>query len=250
MTGMMDNPKVALDPEVQRQAAQVVCNVNAEIAEILGIPSAARATCVKPAGSTSKLLGNVGSGIHPHHDRRYFSRIKTTPGEPVFEHFKKINPHMCVSVSDTKSFIIIPTEAPAGAITRHDLTAIQFLETVLNTQKNWVMSGTIRPNSSPGAVHNVSNTITVKKHEWDEVAEFMWANREFFSGVSMLGDYGDKAYLNAPRESVVGSADEAKWCALLRDYKPVDWTEFREGVDVTNLGNEVACGANGACLLQ
>ena len=205
---------------------------------------------VKSHNSTSKLLGNVGSGIHTHHARRYFTRIKTTPGEPVFEHFKKINPHMCVTVSDTKAHIIIPTEAPAGALTRHDLTAIQFLEKVLSTQKNWVMSGTIRPNSSPGVVHNVSNTITVKKHEWDEVAEYIWAHREFFSGVSMLADTGDKEWVHAPREEIIGSADEAKWQALLKDYTPVDWTQFKEGLDVTTLGNEIACGSNGACSLQ
>src|SRR5690606_1617786 len=115
--------------------------------------------------------------------------------------------------------------------------------------KNWVLPGTARPNSSPGVNHNVSNTITVKDHEWDEVSNFLWENQEFFSGVSMLGDFGDKAYENAPREEVVNEADEALWRHLIENYKPVDWTEFKEATDNTSLLQEVSC-AGGACDLK
>ena len=152
---------------------------------------------------------------------------------------------MCTSVDDLKDFITFPIKAPDGAITRHDYTAMEFLKTVLSTQKNWVVPGTAKPNSSQ-VTHNVSNTITVKEHEWDDVQKFLWDNKNNFSGVSMLADFGDKQYVNAPREEVKTEADEAKWEELIANFTPVDWSEFKEDGDNTNLRGEKAC-SGGKC---
>jgi hypothetical protein len=248
MTGMMDSPSIALDHEVQRAAAQIVIEANEAMADKIGIPTAARCTCVKPAGSTSKVLGGIGAGINVHHARRYFMRIRATPGDPPYEFFKKLNPHMCQRISAEKEVITVPIVAPDGAITRHDVGAVQFLQAVLDTQRNWVMPGVAKPSSSPGTCHNVSNTCTVKDGEWGDVAEFLWDHRDSFSGVSLLSDVGDKVYEHAPREEVTNDADEAKWQMLLRDYKPVDWAQFTEEDDNTDLTGEIAC-SGGACEL-
>jgi ribonucleoside-diphosphate reductase alpha chain len=114
--------------------------------------------------------------------------------------------------------------------------------------KNWVIPGTAKPNSSPGVNHNVSNTITVKENEWDGVMEFIWKNRQYFSGVSLLADIGDKVYANAPREEVKTDTDEANWSNLIFNYKHIDWTQFIEDDDNTTLAIEKAC-AGGACNL-
>ena len=50
MTGMMDNPKMAFNPELQQKMAQLILDVNAEFAPTIGVRPTARATCVKPAG--------------------------------------------------------------------------------------------------------------------------------------------------------------------------------------------------------
>jgi ribonucleoside-triphosphate reductase len=246
MTGIMDRPDIALDPEIQRNAAQIAVETNIEIAQKIGINSAARVTCVKPSGTASIVLGAVGSGIHAHHAKRYFRRVRANPDCPIYKYFKKHNPHMCSSINDRKDLITFPIKAPDSAITRRDLNAITFLEHVLSTQQNWVEPGTTKPNSSPGVHHNVSNTVTVKYDEWDSVREFIWAHRKYFCGISMLSDTGDKEYENAPREEVKSDADEAKWQSLIKQCVQIDWNKFNEDDDNTSLMSEKAC-AGGSC---
>lgn len=246
MTGIMDKPTIALNPEIQRTAAQIAVEINIDIANKIGINSAARVTCVKPSGTASIVAGAVGSGIHTHHAKKYFRRIRVKPDDPVYQEFKKHNAHMCTAIDKRKELITFPIKAPDGAITRHDLTAVEFLQKVMSTQQNWVLPGTAKPNYSPGLNHNVSNTVVVKDHEWDEVREFIWANRKYFSGISMLPDSGDKTYANAPREEVITSGDEAKWQNLILNYKPIDWSNFKEDDDNTDLAGEKAC-SGGSC---
>jgi ribonucleoside-diphosphate reductase alpha chain len=248
ITGMMDNPKLAFDPVILRTGAQLVIDTNANVAELLGINSAARTTVIKPEGTGSKHLGGVASGVGAHHARRYFSRIRCNPADPAYQYFKQHNPHMCTVINNEKELVTFPVCAGDGAITRHDLSAVEFLEKVLVVQQNWVIPGTAKPSSSPGCVHNVSNTISVAEDEWGDVAEFIWKNRKFFSGVSLLPDDGDKRYENAPREEVTTEADEAKYQMLVTKFKPVDWSMFHEDYDTTNALGEASC-AGGACLL-
>ena len=131
MTGMMDSPEIALDPENQKAAALAVVESNKVWAEKLGISQAARTTCVKPAGSTSLELGCVGSGIHAHHARRYIRRVRANKDQPVFKYFKSKNPHMCVYTGKEDVWVIeFPVKAPAGAALKEDTTAVEFLELV------------------------------------------------------------------------------------------------------------------------
>ena len=63
ITGMMDNPEVLFDPQLQREGASVIKKTNALIAKMLGINPAARTTCVKPAGClipSTKIKTNKG----------------------------------------------------------------------------------------------------------------------------------------------------------------------------------------------
>lgn len=248
MTGIMDTPDIALDPEVQENAAQTVVETNISIASKIGIKSAARATCVKPSGSASIVLGAIGSGIHPHHADRYFRRIKAGPDCPVYQYFKEHNPHMCTAIDDRKAMVTFPVKAPNKAITRQDLSAVEFLKHIMSTQKHWVIPGTTKPNSTPGANHNVSNTVTVKDDEWNSVCNFLWKHREFFSGVSLLADIGDKQYANAPREAVVNESDKMRWSDLISNYTHIDWTKFKEETDNTKLHVQKAC-TGGQCEL-
>jgi ribonucleoside-diphosphate reductase alpha chain len=47
----------------------------------------------------------------------------------------------------------------------------------------------------------VSNTITVDN--WDEVEQYLFDNREFFAGVSLMAGSGDRAYAQAPFTEVL-----------------------------------------------
>lgn len=248
MTGMLDAPHIACNPEYQRSVALKIKEWNAEFAARIGVRPAARTTCVKPSGTTSLELGCVGSGHHPHHARRYIRRVTADELEYVFQSFKAVNPHMCVRKPDGKYVIEFPVEAPAGATVKADVSAIEFLEMVKSTQQNWVVPGTGDSTHSPGLSHNVSNTVTVRDDEWDKVAEYLWENRQFFTGVSLLASTGDKDYAFAPNEEILTAADEARWNQLLEHYKPVDYTKLVEQDDNTALNGEVAC-AGGVCMI-
>jgi len=247
--GVLDRPDVLLDPEVLRTGASVVKTVNAVVARALGIKPAARTTCVKPEGTASLLLG-TSSGLHPHHSIRYFRRVQTNVYDPVFQHFKRTNPHMVEpSVYDMNGrteVITFPIEGPAFGIYREDLSAVKHLEYIRLVQLNWVQAGRRHEKYSPGLHHNVSCTISVRADEWPSVAGFIWENRQNFTGVALLQDQGDKTYKQAPRESVATPADVARWNALV--YTPVDYTTLREEEDLTELKQVVAC-AGGACEL-
>jgi ribonucleoside-diphosphate reductase alpha chain len=246
--GFMDNPGVLFDQEILTSGARLCRATNRLIASVIGIRPAAKLSTCKPEGTASLILG-AASGIHPHHSRRYFRRVQANRKEPIYAFFKTANPQMTeVSVynPDTDDVITFPVEAPKKAILRKDLTALQFLELVKLVQQSWVIPGGDPGSRSPDLHHNVSNTCTVRPEEWEEVAEFIWANRRFFTGISLLQDAGDKAYAQAPREEVSTEADVAKWNALRPNR--VDYTLMREHSDETELKQTVAC-AGGACEL-
>lgn len=246
--GFMDNPDVLFDPAVLTKGANLCRAANQLMAGLLGIRPAAKICTTKPEGTASLIL-NAASGIHPHHARRYFRRVQANRKEPVYAFFKSVNPQMTepsVYNPETDDVITFPIEAPAKAILRKDLTALQFLQLVKLVQQSWVIPGADPESRSPNLHHNVSNTCTVGQSEWTEVADFIWENRRYFTGISLLQDAGDKAYAQAPREEVTAEADVARWNSL-RPYR-VDYTKMREESDETELKQTVAC-AGGACEL-
>ncbi len=246
MTGMMDTPRIACNPEFQRNIAENVKLWNEKYAELVGINPAARTTLTKPSGTTSLELGGVASGHHPHHAKRYIRRVTADGLEYVFQAFQKVNPHMCVRKPDGKWVVEFPVETPGGATVRNDLSAIDFLHMIKSTQQNWVLPGTRDFVISPGLNHSVSNTVTVRPDEWDDVFEYIWMNRNYLTGIALLASSGDKDHAFAPMEEVVTEADERRWKQILDNYKPVDYTSMVESVDTTNLTSEPAC-AGGVC---
>lgn len=250
VTGWMDNPDLLLKPDLQKEMANYAVEVNKEYSEKIGINSAARVTCTKPAGTTSIVLG-TGSGIHPHHSRRYFRRIRFNKNEKPAQFFKLYNPHMIEQSisSDNDEIITFCIQVPESAILKKDIGAIDFLKMVRETYKNWVVPGTADPSSSPGLTHNVSNTVTIKADEWDDVSKFIFENKSCFSGISMLADFGDKLYNQAPMERVETDQDMEKWQKLIANYQYVDWSQFKEIEDYTERRLSVAC-AGGKCSLE
>lgn len=202
MTGIMEQHDICLDPEYQRYGAEIVKKTNKKMAEIIGINQAARTTCIKPEGTSSCILG-TSSGIHPHHAKRYIRRVQANKLEPIYNYFKEMNPRACEesvwSNNDSDDVVAFCIEVPPGSKTKNKVGAIDLLNYVKSTQQNWVVPGTNKKLCThPWLVHNVSNTINVKASEWDEVEGFIYKNRKYFCGISLLPITGDKDYPQAP----------------------------------------------------
>jgi ribonucleoside-diphosphate reductase alpha chain len=202
MTGMMDNPAIAFDAKIQRDMAQLILDTNVKVARKLGINPCARATCVKPAGTTSCILGTA-SGIHAHHARRYFRRVQANINEAPYQFFKAHNSRAVEgsvwNPNGTDSVITFCIEVPESARTQNEVSAVDLLKYVKLTQENWVNFGKRADRCAQSWLrHNVSNTITVRDNEWDDVARFIFDHRDAFAGVSLLPMGGDLDYPQAP----------------------------------------------------
>ena len=202
ITGMMDNPTILFNKDLQREVSGLVKAINAEIADKIGIRHAARTTCIKPSGSASCVLGTA-SGIHPHHAKRYIRRVQTNKMDPALAYFQSINPRAVEdsvwSKSKTDSVVSFCVEVGPESQVKNDLDALYLLKAVKETQENWVEGGKrLSHCTQPWLSNNVSNTITVQPDEWDAVAKYIYENRQSFAGISLLPASGDKDYQQAP----------------------------------------------------
>jgi hypothetical protein len=86
----------------------------------------------------------------------------------------------------------------------------------------------------------------VGEPEWNDVIDFIFNNKEFFTAVSFIPDTGDKIYPQAPNEAVISEDDKKKFEELKNNWKRVEYTKLVEEDDETVLQKEIAC-AGSAC---
>lgn len=216
ITGLCENPEILFNPYIQRAGAKIVKKTNQRLAQIIGINPAARTTVIKPSGNSSQLLGTL-SGITPGHAKHYIRHIQANDAEVAIKEWEKVNP-FCIEPShwspETEKVIAFPVTLSSNSILRKKLSAIGFLQLVLTTKLNWIEEGTNFEHPStlenPTLRMNVSNTCTVNPDEWDDVREFLWANKGQFTGVSLLSSYGDLDYPQAPFTEVLNETELAE----------------------------------------
>ena len=234
-TGIASNK---VTPEMLERGAEFVKVVNETIADKIGINKAARTTTVKPAGTTSLVLG-CSSGIHAWHNDYYIRRIRIGKNEDIYPYLKETLPELIEDEffkPNEQAVLSIPQKAPAEATTRHE-TAISLLERVKGYQDNWIKPGHRRGDNT----NNVSATISIKPDEWKEVGEWLWKNRDSYTGLSFL-PYDNGTYKQAPFEDI----SESTYYRLRKNLEQIDLTKVKEYEDRTDLKGEVACGG-GAC---
>lgn len=223
------------------EAAEVVKKENARVAKLIGINKSARTTTVKPAGTTSLTLG-TSSGIHAWHNDYYIRTLRVGKNEAIYNYLSKsiselvedeyFSPH-------TTAVINVPQKAPEGAIMRTE-SPFALLERVKRVATEWIKPGHRNGSNS----HNVSATISLKEDEWELAGQWMWDNREFYNGLSVL-PYDGGTYKQAPFQDIT----EDKYNEMLTYLKEVDLSKVTEETDETNLTGELAC-AGGACEIQ
>ena len=212
ITGWMNNPKILFDPEILEKGAQIVKEVNKDLAGRLGINPAARTTCVKPSGNASVLL-QTASGIHAEHSDMYIRNVQMNKESEITQAIQKSNPYMVEesvwSQNGTDVVVSFPIIPHKESILKDDLLGVTHLEKVKLAQKHWVNAGTNEDLcADKGIRHNVSNTILVD--DWDEVEKYVFENRHSFAGISFLSLSGDKDYNQAPNTGVITAKEMVK----------------------------------------
>lgn len=227
--------------------AEIAKEENKRVAELIGINPAKRIGTVKPAG-TSSLVLKTSSGIHGWHSDYYIRRMRIAKDEIIYKYLKTTLGDDFVKdelISPKMSVLEIPIKAPEGAITRNE-TPIQLLERVKKFQIEWIR-GSYREGTNN---HNVSVTVSVKEDEWGIISDWMWENREFYNGISLL-DFDGATYKQAPFEDINKETYEEMRSKLMKLLieKEFDMKKIIEGDDVIiDFSTESAC-AGGSCEL-
>ena len=235
MTGIGSAAVLQMD---MKAAANIVKRENARVAKLLGINKSARCTTVKPAGTTSLVLG-TSSGIHAWHNDYYVRRMRVGKNEAMYTYLSKNHPELIEDEyfrpHDT-AVISVPQKAPKGSILRTE-SPFDTLERVKRVATEWVKPG----HRAGSNTHNVSATISLKDNEWEAAGEWMWQNKEYYNGLSVL-PYDGGTYTQAPFEDI----DEAEFNKMSKVLSEVDLTKVIETDDNTDLSGELAC-AGGSC---
>jgi len=235
MTGIGSAAVLQMD---MKAAANIVTKENTRVAKILGIKSSARCTTVKPAGTTSLVLG-TSSGIHAWHNDYYVRRMRVGKNEAIYKYLSKSHPELIEDEyfrpHDT-AVISVPQKAPAESILRTE-SPFDTLERVKRVAQEWIKPGHRRGSNT----HNVSATISLKKDEWEKAGEWMWSNRDYYNGLSVL-PYDGGTYTQAPFEDI----SESDYNKMSKVLSNIDLTKVVETDDNTDLSGELAC-AGGNC---
>jgi ribonucleoside-diphosphate reductase alpha chain len=239
MTGIASGTVLNLN---MKEAANIVKEENARVAEIIGTNKAARSTTVKPEGTSSLVLG-TSSGIHAWHNDFYVRRVRVGKNESIYKYLNENHPEI---VEDEffkpkqQAVISVPQRAPKGAITRQE-SALDLLTRTSKVWKEWVKAGHRKGENK----NNVSVTVTIKPDEWVGVGEWMWNNRENFTALSVL-PFSDHSYIQAPFEDIT----EEEYKGMVSHLHKIDLTKVVETEDATDLAGEVACGGAVGCEVQ
>lgn len=255
MTGIGSGKVLSLD---LTEVAEYAKDMNRLVAEQIGINPASRITCVKPSGTTSCVLG-TSSGIHAWHAPYYLRTMRFGKTEEISKYLMKNHPEICeddvLRPVDTLC-VRFPIKAPEGSILRTE-TALDTLERVKKFAQEWIIPG----HDNGENTHNVSATISIDKNrkyslgygleegltdvdEWYMVGSWMWRNKEFYNGISVL-DYDGGTYRQAPFEDITKEEYEER----VKSLRTLDLTDVREEDDNVHFGQVAAC-SGGACSVE
>lgn len=235
LSGQMDNPKV-LTPDALKAMRSKALRVARSAARQLGVNMSASVTCVKPEGTSSQVTVS-GSGLHVWYSPYFIRRYRISSMDPLFRMLKdqgvEMSPENGQTAENASTWVVsFPMKAPKGAVTRHDVNAIDQLEHYKKVQENW-------------CEHNASATIYVQESEWFEVGNWVYQNWGSVCGLSFLPSDNGK-YQQAPLEEIT----KERYEELVKKFPKIDYSQLSryELEDQTTGAQTLAC-VSGVCEL-
>jgi len=238
MTGIASKSNLKLD---FIQSSEIIKQVNKSLSKIININSSARNTCVKPAGTTSLVLG-TSSGIHAWHDDYYLRSVRINKNEALYTYLSLYCDKLLeddVTSPNTTAVIRIPQKAPDDAITRNE-SVLDLLERVKYISNTWIKNGHNKGENK----HNISCTVNIKDNEWNIVRDWMWENKDCYNGISVLPYHGG-TYKQMPFETISKNEFNERYQNII----DLDLRKVVEIIDNTDLTGELAC-AGGNCEIK
>lgn len=234
LNGVCDNLGIFNDnPNLFSELRLLVEEVNLEWSVRLGINPAAATTCIKPEGTTSKMV-NCAPGLHARHSRWYLQTVRADNKDPMttFLKDKGVYSEPDVMAPNSTTVFYFPLEGPKDALTRKDMTAVQQLELWERLQNEY-------------CEHKPSITVNVKEDEWLSVGAWVFEKFDLLSGVAFLPHDGG-SYKQAPYQELTEEAYN-NW---VKDHPTptINWDDLRyyEQEDNTTGSQELAC-SGGVC---
>lgn len=230
ITGVYDHQSPLFGKQALQTLRSVAVTSNEKYAKILGIAPATAITCNKPSGTVSQLV-NCASGVHPRYAPYYIRRVRQDNKDPLTEFLKEVGiPNEPDFANPNATVFSFPVASPKGAVTRHDVSALDQLKLWKQYNDYW-------------CEHKPSVTIYVKEDEWMHVGAWLYENFDSCSGVSFL-PYDNGTYRQAPYEEI----DRETYERLQQEMPEIPWQLFVEEEDNTSSSQELACTA-GVCEL-
>ena len=209
---------------------------NDKFAKKMGINLSTAITTVKPSGTVSQLTAS-SSGMHPWHNDYYIRSVRADNKDPLTEFMKDVGipNEPDVTKPNSTTVFYFPQKAPKDALTRNDLTAIEHLNLWKAYKIHWTE-------------HNPSITISVREHEWIEVANWVYENWEYIGGISFL-PYSEHSYKQAPYQD----CDITTYKQFAADMpKVIDWSMLSayEHEDTTTGVQSLSCTSSNCELVS
>lgn len=182
--------------------------------------------------NTVSQLVDSASGIHARHSPYYVRTVRSDVKDPLCRLMKELGfpNEPDVTKPEHTAVFSFPVKAPEKSTFRYELNAIKHLELWMIYKKFW-------------AEHTVSITVSVKEHEWLDVAAYVYKHFNDISGISFL-PFSDHCYAQAPYTDCT----EQEYDDLVAKMpKDVDWSRLKEfeHSDTTTSTQELACvGSN------
>jgi len=236
ITGQLDSP-IAQDAQVQVRLRHLAIETNRQVAQVLGINPSAAITCVKPSGNGSLLL-DCAPGLHARWAPYYIRNVRIAASSPLLQVLRDAGAPMDPETGQTPEHaatwvVHFPVQAPEGAITRRERTAVQQCDYWLQNKLHWTE-------------HNPSVTITYQPEEVPALMEWVWAHRHQIGGMTFL-PASEARYAQMPYVEITRAEYERRAAA----FPTIDFAALYryEAGDQTTAAWAQAC-SGGVCELD
>jgi len=233
MTGQWDCSALR-NPETMRKLREVAIQTNKKYSRRFGVNESTAITCVKPSGNGSQLFDSA-SGCHPRYAKYYIRRVRIENHNPLFRMLKDAgvpyHPEVGQPRDSASTYVVeFPIKAPKGAMTRHDIGALDQLAYWKMLKENYTE-------------HNPSTTIQVADDEWINVGNWVYKNWDIVGGIAFLPK-SDHVYKLAPYEEI----SKERYEQMVEHFPEIDFSKIvlYEYDDETTGSKELACVA-GTC---